>query len=459
MSKNLKGNCSAILTNTNAWDMPAISDITELCPIDEPVQVGDTLEEGDIPTNFLDGILASQHSGANIFDINYRHGQGTNRFLSNEINTGDPMSDTQKMSPAYLIIRNIDGAEYEISDLLYECLSSFLKNTVTHSEEILTTKDGLRSIMCESLSLRLYTIMDVDYTTDCTVTIKYDDGKTKTFDFYADNVDTLEPFAQSGNVTITISSIMFDKILETFEVNVPEDKAPYPPIISEGIDENGVYISIENKYYPATGNIYLNGGVSPVSNYNSPNGMTKYYPTVAGNYTADEIVNVSYYHVYSKLSNILTIEQKNDSITITFNEYTGRLTAVTTYNSVSNYILYRKNGAEWENVAENSEGIFLISESGTYKVGAEAKPIFTVTESSEISVEAVLDSPKLYIDYSNPSQLGFDEVDNATEYDVYKMNENGEFELYETIKSENNVAMLRSISVNRKLKIFNVVTK
>lgn len=459
MSIHLKGSCNAILTNTNAWDMPAISDITELCPIDEPVQVGDTLEEDGIPTIFLDGILASQHSGTNIFDINYRSGQDTNRFLSNEINTDDPMSDTQKMSPAYLIIRNTDGIEYEISDLLYECLSSFLKNTVTHSEEILTTKDGLRSIMCESLFLELYTIMDEDYTTDCTVTIKYDDGETKTFDFYANNVATSEPFTQSGNVTITISSIMFNKVLETFEVNVPEDKAPYPPVISEGIDENGVYISIKNKYYPATGNIYLNGGVTRVGNYNSPNGITKYYPTVAGNYTANEIVNVSYYHVYSKLSNILTIEQKNDSITITFNEYTGRLTAVTTYNSVSKYILYRKNGSEWNNIAENSNGIFLISESGTYKVGAEARPIFTVTESSEISIEAVLDSPTLYIDYSNPSQLGFNEVDNATEYDVYKMNEDGEFELYETIKSKNNVAMLRSISVNRKLKIFNVVTK
>lgn len=459
MSKTLKGSCSAILTNTNTWVMPAISDITELCPIDEPVQVGDTLEEGGIPTNFLDGILASQHSGVNIFDIKYRSGQGINRFLSNEINTDELVSDIQKMSPAYLIIRNTDGSDYEISDLLYDCLVSFLQNTVTHSEEILTTKDGLRSIMCESLSLRLYTIMDVDYTTDCIVTIKYNDNRTENFDLYADNVDMLEPFAQSGNVTITISSIKFDKILETFEVNVPEDKAPYPPVISEGVDENGVYISIENKYYPATGNIYLNGGVSPVGNYNSSNGIAKYYPTVAGNYTANEIVNVSYHHVYSKLSNILTIEQKNDSITITFNEYTGKLTAVTTYNSVSNYILYRKNGSEWDTVAENSEGIFLISESGTYKVGAEAKPIFTVTESSEISVEAVLDSPKLYIDYSNPSQLGFDEVENATEYDIYKMNEDGEFELYETVKSENSVAVLRSISVNRKLKLFNVVTK
>ena len=459
MSKTLKGSCSAILVNRNPWDMPAISDITELCPIDEPVQVGDTLEEGGIPTNFLDGILASQHSGVNIFDIKYRSGQGVNTFLSNEINTGDPMSDTQYMYPAYLIIKSADGADYEISDLLYDCLSSFLQNTVTHSEEILTTTDGLRSIMCESLSLRLYTIMDVDYTTDCIVTIKYDDNRTESFDFYADNRDTLQPFAQSGNVTITISSIKFDKVLETFEVNVPEDNAPYPPVISEGIDENGVYISIENKYYPATGNIYLNGGVSPVGKYDSSNGTAKYYPTTAGNYTANEIVKVSYLFVYSKLSNILTIEQKNDSITITFNEYTGKLTAVTTYSSVSKYILYRKNGSEWNIVAENSDGVFLVSESGTYKVGAEARPIFTVTESSEISIEAALDSPKLYIDYSNPSQLGFDEVDNATEYDIYKMNEDGEFELYETVKSENNVAMLRSISVNRKLKIFNVVTK
>lgn len=100
-----------------------------------------------------------------------------------------------------------------------------------------------------------------------------------------------------------------------------------------------------------------------------------------------------------------------------------------------------------------------INKSGTYtaniisEVIVENQHYFAYGELSDtLIVENILDAPVAYSDPAFPSQLGFDEVENANIYDVYRVGEDGDDELVATI-SQNNIVS----RVMRKEKMFIVI--
>lgn len=244
--------------------------------------------------------------------------------------------------------------------------------------------------------------------------------------------------------------------------------APVSPTVSQIIKSDGKYLRISSTLNKFHGNIYYNGGAEPEQEYivdgNTNQGYIDIKLEKAGAYTANIISEVNSHEIgyplyaYSQISNTLIVDVSNEKISISFNEYTGVLTATCAEGSVSNFKLQKYIQNNWTIVETNTTGIFNISEDGTYKVAGDANVLYIVEESDEITIGITLETPNVYVDYSNPSQLGFDEVPNASEYDIYKLNEDGSSELYETVSSRQSNS-LRSFSVNRKLKIFNVVTK
>lgn len=455
MSKIIKGNYNIYLDGGDGWEQPPISNIDDLCPADSPTKVGD-YDETNNSNIVLDYFISQKSSGDGIYLLMCGSGTEKYPFLDYEINTNDPVSNMQIMTPGYAFIVKSES-DHTITDLLYDCILHFVKNTLSSTSSVHTSYDG-RKVLCEDFVESTRLVSGKEYTTDFTVNIKYSNGRIDTFYMNANTKSYSYPYAMSGNVEIELICSKLDASIKTFSKNIADDEALCAPEITEGIDEKGLYLLIKNKYFPTRGYIYQNGSPEPYRTYKSDLGVYKFYPTTVGAYTANEIVSINGVTTYSELSETYILSVKNDTISLSFNEYTGILTATTQYNSVYLYKLYKQVDKEFVFVSDFTDTI-AITEAGTYKVEGKSSQFFNVTQPAPISIETTLDSPTLYIDYSNPSQLGFDEVDNATEYDVYKMNENGEFELYETIKSENNVAMLRSISVNRKLKIFNVVTK
>jgi hypothetical protein len=237
--------------------------------------------------------------------------------------------------------------------------------------------------------------------------------------------------------------------------NVPEKptwSGPYS-------DDAGKYWTI-NTNSRRKGNIYMNGAPEPSQTWTD--GETgpwsyKFYPKQAGAYTANTISTVPLYSrdVYSELSETLIVENEVVDIQISFNEYTGTLTATAPTGSYSVYKLMKKAGEGYGQVGENTTGIFQITESGTYRVECDAKPLFVVNPSQPITVETTLDTPNAYVEFSNPSQLGFDEVENANVYDIYRVSDDGEED--ELVESVTVGPSMRARSVRRAEKIFRVV--
>lgn len=250
-----------------------------------------------------------------------------------------------------------------------------------------------------------------------------------------------------------------DDLFFTFNVqNVPEKptwSGPYK-------DSAGKYWTI-NTNSRRKGNIYMNGAPDPLQTWTD--GETgpwsyKFYPQQAGAYTANTISTVnlgSTRDIYSELSETLIVENETVDIQISFNEYTGTITATAPEGSYSVYKLMKKAGEGYGQVGENTTGIFQITESGTYRVECDAKPLFAVNPSQSITVETILDTPNAYVEFSNPSQLGFDEVENANVYDIYRVGEDGESD--ELVESVTVGVAARARSVKRAEKIFRVVVE
>lgn len=247
-----------------------------------------------------------------------------------------------------------------------------------------------------------------------------------------------------------------DDLFFTFSIqNVPEKptwSGPYE-------DSAGKYWII-NTNSRRKGNIYMNGEPDPLQTWTD--GETgpwsyKFYPQKAGAYTANTISTISLINrdVYSDLSETLIVENETVDIQISFNEYTGTITATAPEGSYSVYKLMKKVGEGYGQVGENTTGIFQITESGTYRVECDAKPLFVVNPSQSITVETTLDTPNVYIEFSNPSQLGFDEVENANVYDIYRVSDDGEED--ELVESVTVGVAARARSVKRAEKLFRVV--
>lgn len=232
---------------------------------------------------------------------------------------------------------------------------------------------------------------------------------------------------------------------------------------------SGPYTDSEGKYWTINtnsrrkGNIYMNGAPDPLQTWTD--GETgpwsyKFYPQQAGAYTANTISTVNLggtRDIYSNLSETLIVENETVDIQISFNEYTGTITATAPEGSYSVYKLMKKAGEGYGQVGENTTGIFQITESGTYRVECDAKPLFAVNPSQSITVETTLDIPNAYVEFSNPNQLGFDEVENANVYDIYRVDEDGESD--ELVESVTVGPSMRARSIRRAEKIFRVVVE
>lgn len=242
---------------------------------------------------------------------------------------------------------------------------------------------------------------------------------------------------------------------------------PRAPQIELMSDERGLYLYISTNV-PAHGNIYYNGGAQPEGTYTTTRTSpynAKYYITKAGAYTANVISEVPVSQTdlpyplfaYSGLSQTIIATEEVVQISISFNEYTGEVTSTVQEGAVSQFYLKRFEQGSWVTVEQNNTGFFKVTESGEYRVEGDANPLFTVNPSESITVETTLDTPNVYIEFSNPSQLGFDEVENANVYDIYRVSDDGGED--ELVKSIAVGVATRAINVKRAEKLFRVVMK
>ena len=241
------------------------------------------------------------------------------------------------------------------------------------------------------------------------------------------------------------------------------------PRVPEKPTWSGPYTDSVGKYWTINtnsrrkGNIYKDGAPDPLQTWTDGSvgpWSYKFYPQQAGAYTANTISTVNLEgtrDIYSELSETLIVENEVVDTQISFNEYTGTLTATAPEGSYSVYKLMKKAGEGYGQVGENTTGIFQITESGTYRVECDAKPLFVVNPSQPITVETTLDTPNAYVEFSNPSQLGFDEVENANVYDIYRVSDDGEED--ELAESVTIGVMARARSVRRAEKMFVVVVE
>lgn len=244
------------------------------------------------------------------------------------------------------------------------------------------------------------------------------------------------------------------------EVSYKSSNYPHKPVIEKFARDGNVYIRVTTNV-PAHGNIYFNGGAEPTYTYVTSR-TAPYTAEIkidkVGAYTANIISEViienQHYFVYGELSDTLIVETQNVECTLSFNEYTGVISCVPDIEgSVEKFTLQKQSGSEWINVSENTIGEFHITEGGTYKIIPTFGIFYTGTVFPEsITVITTLNTPTAYSDPAFPSQLGFDEVENANIYDVYRVSEDGEDELVATI-SQNNIIS----RIMRKEKIFIVI--
>lgn len=221
---------------------------------------------------------------------------------------------------------------------------------------------------------------------------------------------------------------------------------PHKPTI-EQIARNGTaYVRVTTNV-PAHGNIYFNGGAEHAYTYVTSR-VAPYTAEIeidkSGAYTANIISEViiedQHYYAYGELSDTLIVETQNVECTLSFNEHTGVISCVPDIeDSVEKFTLQKQSGSEWINVSENTIGEFHITEGGTYKIIPTFGILYTGTVFPEsITVITTLNTPTAYSDPAFPSQLGFDEVEGANMYDIYRVNDDGDDELVATI-SQNDI--------------------
>lgn len=451
--KRLKAGKSVILSNVGTY-AGIINNQSDIGDYNVSYVIGSILNAATlykiINTSETDVLLLGYYS-----DDHY------NRFTNPyTINLGENFSVTLNTTdiPIY------NSVEVDIPDKLYDMLVAFYDSSYNTVEiRTYTNTDG-NSQDVLIFSVNYISIFGTHVSPS--VSLKSSDDS---FEFnHAGGLMSGRSYYYAANTPKTIESILTVEIFDKqYTINKTFKYAPPAYIsVSEIAQSDGKYMRISNVVGLKNfhGNIYYNGGVEPEKTYvatNSTYALVKLEKT--GAYTANIISEVhvpggNTLYAYSILSKTLIVGITNTKISLTFDEYEGVLTAAADIGAVAKFNLYKFSNNKWNFIETNTTGIFSISTDGTYKVGGEANALFEIEDSDAITVGIVLESPNVYVDYNNPSQLGFDEVPNALEYDIYKLNEDGTSELYETVSSQQS-NRLRSLSVNRKLKIFNVVTK
>ena len=284
---------------------------------------------------------------------------------------------------------------------------------------------------------------------------------------YSEVVGELNKTRRSVYVLTTQESVSYKMYLKWFGTETPTVERsynsthyPHKPTIEQIVRNGAVFIRVTTNV-PAHGNIYFNGGAEPAYTYIT-NRVAPYTAEIkidkSGAYTANVISEViieeQHYFAYSELSDTLIVETQNVECTLSFNEYTGVISCVPDIEgSAEKFTLQKQNGSEWINVSENTIGEFHITEGGTYKIIPTFGIFYTGTVFPEsVTVITTLNTPTAYSDPAFPSQLGFDEVENANIYDVYRVSEDGEDELVASISANNIISR-----VMRKEKMFIVI--
>lgn len=363
------------------------------------------------------------------------------------------------MGGDYIIYNSIAD---DIPDVVNEMFSAFVRDDlVTCQKHTYTNTDGVSQ---DVLIMESRTITVEGLTVNNSIT------------FIANNLFSLkvnsieDPRAAwaytSGGSVLVYANFDWNDYAKNF--SMPSSNFyPHAPQIELMKDEQGIYLYITTNV-PAHGNIYYNGGVQPEGTYTTTRTSpynAKYYITKAGAYTANVISEVPVSQTdlpyplfaYSGLSQTIIATEEVVQISISFNEYTGEVTSTVQAGAVSQFYLKRFEQESWVTVEQNNTGFFKIAESGEYRVEGDANPLFTVSPSESITVETTLDTPNVYIEFSNPSQLGFDEVENANVYDIYRVSDDGGED--ELVKSITVGVAARAISVKRAEKLFRVVMK
>lgn len=345
-----------------------------------------------------------------------------------------------------------------IGDLLYNILKAFER--ISPSAFTSTVRDSYGN----TINYIFYTQVEIGVTfaTSAIVNAILNDEIECSERYEKDSTSIYLIPVKSGVYKINVITDVLKTNIEvagTFNISrVPEK----PVWLGPYYDESGKYWTIKTKSR-RKGNIYFNGSPEPLQSWTDDTTgpwSYKFYPQQAGAYTANTISTVNLggaRDIYSELSETLIVENEVVDIQISFNEYTGTLTATAPEGSYFVYKLMKKAGEGYGQVGENTTGIFQITESGTYRVECDAKPLFVVNPSQPITVETALDTPNAYVEFSNPSQLGFDEVENANVYDIYRVSDDGEKD--ELVESVTVGVAARARSVKRAEKIFRVVVE
>lgn len=359
----------------------------------------------------------------------------------------------------YLIYNSVAD---EIPDVVNEMFSAFVRDElVTCQKHTYTNTDGVSQ---DVLIMESRTITVEGLTVNNSIT------------FIANNLFSLEVNSvedprvawayTSGGSVLVYANFDWNDYAKKF--SMPSSNFyPHAPQIELMKDGQGSYLHISTNV-PAHGNIYYNGGVQPEGTYTTSRTSpysAKFYITKAGAYTANVISEVPASQTdlpyplfaYSGLSQTVIATEEVVQISISFNEYTGEVTSTVKEGAVSQFYLKRFEQGSWVTVEQNNTGFFKVTESGEYRVEGDANPLFTVNPSESITVETTLDTPNVYIEFSNPSQLGFDEVENANVYDIYRVSDDGGED--ELVKSITVGVATRAISVKRAEKLFRVVIK
>ena len=361
--------------------------------------------------------------------------------------------NVQLYYPKFYIIDSIDA---KIPDVLYDLL--FFNSPYGYNSAMSTkiNTDGNKQDVI-SVSVHAHTANTI---TIYPTTIVESNGLNE------DNVELNKNAI--GHYFLTVQeSVSCNLYLKWFGTETPKKQIsykssnyPHKPTIELIVRNDSVFVRVTTNV-PAHGNIYFNGGAEPAYTYvtsrTAPYTAEIKIDTV-GAYTAniisEVIIEEQHYYAYGELSDTLIVETQNVECTLSFNEYTGVISCVPDIEgSAEKFTLQKQNGSEWINVSENTIGEFHITEGGTYKIIPTFGIFYTGTVFPEsITVVTTLSQPNAYSDPAFPSQLGFDEVENANIYDVYRVSEDGEDELVASISANNIVSR-----VMRKEKMFIVI--
>lgn len=350
----------------------------------------------------------------------------------------------------------IDSVDAVIPDVLYDLLFFNSPDDYGITMSTMINTDGSKQDVL-SISVHAHT---VETTTIYPTTIVESNG-------FNDDAVELNKNARSHYFLTEQESVSCNLYLKWFgtersikQISYKSSNYPHKPIIEQVVHNGIVYVRVTTNV-PAHGNIYFNGGVEPAYTYTTSR-VAPYTAEIkidkAGAYTANIISEViikdEHYFAYGEISDTLIIEVQNVECTLSFNEYTRVISCVPDIEgSAEKFTLQKKSGSEWIDISENTTGEFQITEEGTYKIIPTFGIFYTGTVFPEsITVINTINAPVAYSDPAFPSQLGFNEVENANMYDIYRVNEDGEDELVATI-SQNNIIS----RIMRKEKMFIVI--